>query len=214
MSQYSVKNYDCPYCGNAFQTNVYYSVDAEDIDLRDRCVSGEVFKCTCPSCHKEFYVQNDLTYIDRTNKFVLVLSDTEVPSQVFELGATLAKNGYRLRRCETIGEFVEKIQIFEDGIDDVMVELARYDCFIEFVDNDKGTAEDITSIDYQRCEAGVMKINVRTEDKGLAFTIPTSVMEEEMEQNKERYAVDNATFPVVNAAWIISLFQDLTKEEA
>ena len=131
---------------------------------------------------------------------------------VFELGATLAKNGYRLRRCETIGEFVEKIQIFEDGIDDVMVELARYDCFIEFVDNDKGTAEDITSIDYQRCEAGVMKINVRTSDKGLAFTIPTSVMEEEMEEHKERYAVDNATFPVVNAAWIISLFQNLSEE--
>ena len=64
----------------------------------------------------------------------------------------------------TLQEFVEKIQIFEDEVDDRLVELAKYDSLIEFIDNRKGTAEDVTSIDYQKTENGVMKINVRTAD--------------------------------------------------
>ena len=51
-----------------------------------------------------------------------------------------------------------------------------------------------------------MKINVRTDDRGMAFLIPLQMLEEEMAQNPERYEVDNETIPVINSAWITSLF--------
>ena len=49
--------YTCPYCGKTFEISVYDSINAEtDKDLRDRCLSGEVFQQLCPHCNKEFLV--------------------------------------------------------------------------------------------------------------------------------------------------------------
>ena len=47
-----------------------------------------------------------------------------------------------------------------------------------------------------------------TADKGMSFLIPVSMVEEELNQDADRYAVDDSTFPVINADWIISLFQE------
>ena len=93
-------------------------------------------------------------------------------------------------------------------MDDVAVELAKYDSFIEFIDNRKGRPEDVTSVEYQRVFDGVMKINIRTDDKGLTFHIPVGMLEEEIEEDKERYEVNDEDFPCVNSDWIISLFTE------
>ena len=92
-------------------------------------------------------------------------------------------------------------------MDDIAVELAKYDCFIEFVDNKKGNPADVTSIDYQRTENDVMKIIVKTDDKGMAFLIPVSMLEEELEQNPDLFKVENTSFPLVDGEWMRSLFE-------
>ena len=183
MNETKTVKYTCPYCSREFEADIYDAVNAADRELRDRVVSGDLFRVSCPHCKKDFMIQ-------------------------YPLGLTkpLTEQGYVLRRCETLAEMAEKIQILEDGVSDVMVELAKYDCFIEFIDNKKGKAEDVTSVEYQKTENEVMKINVRTDDRGMAFLIPLQMLEEEMAQNPERYEVDNETIPVINSAWITSLF--------
>ncbi len=210
MSQFHEVEYTCPYCGKTFTMTVYDSVNIkQDPDLRDRCVSGDIFQKECPHCHKTFLVQNDLIYTDPYHKFAIWFSKKDLGAlDLSQIVDPLIQSGYTLRRCATVQEFTEKIQILEDGVDDVMVELAKYDCFIEFIDNKKGTAEDVTSVEYQRIEDGILKINVRTDDKGMSFIIPVAMMQEEMEQNKERYVVDDKTFPLVNSDWVISLFSE------
>ena len=93
-------------------------------------------------------------------------------------------------------------------MDDVVVELAKYDSFIEFIDNKKGTAEEITSIEYQRCENEVMKINIRTGDQGMSFLIPVGMVEEEIAQNPELYEIRDDEIPLINSDWILSLFEE------
>jgi len=208
MSSSRTIPYTCPYCGKTYDIEVWDSVTAdEDEDLRDRCVSGDIFRNTCPHCKKDFMVQFPMVYIDRSHRFVLWLSQ-ETPGEdlIRTVAAPLAPQGYTLRRTPTLKEFAEKIQILEDGTDDRAVELAKYDSLIEFLDNKKGTLEDITGIEYQRTENEVMKINIRTNDKGLSFLIPVSMVLEEMEENSTLYEVDNSSFPVVNAERIIGLF--------
>ena len=209
MSRSHDVKYVCPYCGKEFEITVYDAVNAdEDEDLRDRCMSGEIFRQTCPHCHKEFLVQNELLYTDPYHKFVIFVSQKPVPKAVSEMaGGPLVKRGYKLRRCSTVKEFTEKIAVFEDGADDIQVELAKYDSFIEFVDNKKGTAQDVTSVDYERCENGVMKINVRTHDRGMAFLIPLTMLEEEIDASAEDLKVDPTEFALVNSEWILSLFR-------
>lgn len=209
MSRSHDVKYVCPYCGKAFEITVYDAVNAEiDKDLRDRCLSGEIFQQTCPHCRKEFLVQNELLYTDPYHKFVIFVSQQPVPKAVSAMvGGPLVKKGYKLRRCSTVKEFTEKIAVLEDEVDDIQVELAKYDSFIEFVDNKKGTAQDITSVDYERCENGVMKINVRTHDRGMAFLIPLTMLEEEIDASSESFKVDSEEFALVNSTWILSLFQ-------
>ena len=211
MSSSRTAAHVCPYCGKSYEIDVWDSVTAdEDEDLRDRCVSGDIFRFTCPHCKHDYMVQYPMVYTDRRHKFVIWLSGEELnPPMLKQIAAPLDKEGYVLRRVPVLTEFTEKIQILEDGVDDRAVELAKYDSMIEFIDNKKGSAEDISAIEYQRTENEVMKINIRTDDKGLSFLIPVSMIQEEMEENRELYAVDNTSFPVINAEWIISLFAPL-----
>ncbi|MBR2825386.1 MAG: CpXC domain-containing protein [Solobacterium sp.] len=209
MSTSRTVRYACPYCGKDFEADIYDMINVEeDPDLRDRCVSGDLFRVSCPHCKKDFMNQFPLVYIDKPNRFVLWLSKEAPNSSLLQISKPLSEIGYTLRRCPTLQEFVEKIEILEDGVNDVLVELAKYDCFIEFIDNEKGVPEDVTSIEYQHTNNGVMKINVRADDKGMSFHVPIDMVEEEMEQNPELYEVDNEHFPVINGDWIISLFQE------
>ena len=61
-------------------------------------------------------IQNQMFYSDADRKFVLWLSQNDVGANLTEFAEPLIKQGYRLRRCATIQEFIEKIEIFEDGM--------------------------------------------------------------------------------------------------
>lgn len=210
MSRTKELKYTCPYCGREFDITVYESVNSEqDPDLRDACLSGDLFRHSCPHCHTDFMVQYPLVYSDPKNKFVIWLSANTGEESIMKAAAgPLLKQGYKLRRCATIREFTEKIQIFEDGVSDIAVELAKYDSFIEFIDNRRGNPADVTSVEYQRVNDGVMKINVRTDDKGLSFLIPMDLLEEEIRAESDRFTVNEEEFPLINSDWIISLFME------
>lgn len=207
MSRSETIKYKCPYCGKEFDMEVYHSVNSQqDPDLRERSMSGDIFRHSCPHCHTDFMVQNPLLYEDPEHHFVIWVSQNEIGTDLSQLAEPLIKKGYTLRRCATVKEFVEKIQIFEDGADDIAVELAKYDSFIDFLDSRKGNPQDVTSIDYVYTKDDVMKIDIRMNDKGMSFLIPVSGLKDELEANKELFEVDDHHFPCINSDWMISLF--------
>lgn len=198
----------CPYCGKEFDTVIYTSVDAEtDPDLKDKCISGDIFRQLCPHCHMEYMTQYPVIYKNIPDKFVVWLSSVPMDC-ITEEAVSLAKKGFKLRRCTSLAEFTEKVRIFEDHINDIAVELAKYDSFIEFLNNRSGNPEDVTSIEYQKVDNDVIKINIRLEDKGMSFLIPVSMLEEEIRAEEDLYHVNEEEFPVVNRDWIISLFME------
>lgn len=208
MSHSREITYTCPYCGKQFPITVYDSVNTEqDPDLRDRCVSGEIFRHTCPHCQREFLVQNPLLYMDSKHRFVIWVSESENVHGMESLVKPLKKAGYVLRRCPTVSEFSEKIVILEEEVDDVMVELAKYDSFIEYIDNRKGDPKDVTAVRYDYTKDDIMKVTIVADDKSMSFLIPVEGLKEEISAEQETYRVDDTDFPCVNAAWMISLFQ-------
>ena len=83
MSTSRTVSYKCPYCVRVFNTQVWDTVNADsDPDLRDRCLSGDLFKVLCPHCQKDFMIQYPLVYIDEAHRFILWLSEKEVPSSL------------------------------------------------------------------------------------------------------------------------------------
>lgn len=206
MSRSEEIKYTCPYCGKQFDMTIYNAINVEqDPDLRERCMSGDIFQHSCPHCHTDFMVMNPLLYEDPQHKFVIWVSNHDVGSALQQITQPLLKKGYTLRRCATVKEFVEKIQIFEDGADDIAVELAKYDSFIDFLESRKGNPSDVTSIDYVYTRDDVMKIDIRIDDKGMSFLIPVSGLKEEVEANQELLEVD-PHFPCINSDWMLSIF--------
>jgi hypothetical protein len=203
----------CPYCGHEFETEVFDTIEAgKDPDLRDRCLSGDLFRVTCPHCQKEYMFQYPLLYVDRERGFVLLLSQEPMPSAMASAAAALDAKHFLLRRCPTLKEFSEKIQMLEDGADDRVVELAKYDSFIECTENRGIKPEEVEAVEYQSLKNEVMKINVRLpEGRGMGFMIPLNALQEEFDQDRDLYKVNNASFPVVNGEWMRQRFTDKTK---
>ena len=100
MSQSRTITYTCPYCGGTFETEIYESVHADkDPDLRERCLSGDLFRVFCPHCKHDFMIQFPLVYMDAPHRFVIWLSDQPLPQELDRPAAILAEKGYTLRRC-------------------------------------------------------------------------------------------------------------------
>lgn len=207
MSQSRDITYTCPYCGKEFTITVYDSVNvSQDPDLRDRCITGDVFRHSCPHCHKDFMIQNPLLYMDPEHKFVIWVSEEENIRHMEQLVEPLKKAGYTLRRCPVVKQFVEKIAVLEDGVDDVMVELAKYDSFIEYIDNRKGNPQDVSDVRYEYTKDDIMKITIVADDKSMSFLIPTEALKAEIEAEADVFKVDDEDFPCINGDWMISLF--------
>ena len=201
--------YTCPYCNKEFTTVIYDNVNVkDDSDMRDMVVSGDTFRHVCPHCHTHFMIQNPMVYSDPDHKFVLWLSTEEPNKEIHELSQPLLEKDFTLRRCASIQELVEKIEIFEDGLDDVAIELAKYDAFIDYYTRYENENPVVTSVEYQNTQNGTCKINVRAEDKGLSFFIPYDALEEEIRAESERFEIDNKEFPLINREWMISIFEE------
>ena len=199
----------CPYCKRQYNMTVYHTVDVgRDPELRDACLSGEIFTHSCPHCQKKYIVTNPLLYMDVEHRFVILFSETGHTYGMLNSSVALTQEGFILRRCLTLEEFTEKIRILEEGADDVMVELAKYDSFIEYIDNRKGNPEDITGIRYEYTKDDIMKITILADDKSMSFLIPICALKAELEAQADVYMVDNTMFPIVNGQWILSLFKE------
>ena len=119
MSNSETIKYTCPYCGKEFDVEIYNTVNVfNDPDLKERCMSGDVFRHSCPHCHSDFMIQNPLLYEDPEHRFIIWVSAKEL-GDLSSFAKPLIAKGYTLRRCATVKEFVEKIQIFEDGANDI-----------------------------------------------------------------------------------------------
>lgn len=109
----------CSECGTSFESEVYQNINVQDSpELKQKVVSGEIFLRRCPNCGKVQLAKYPLLYLDPAESLLLCLSDQELAVDGLE--------GYTARRVTTVGELIEKIKIFDAGLDDVIIELCKF----------------------------------------------------------------------------------------
>lgn len=109
----------CSECGTSFESPVYQSINVQDNpELKSKVVSGEIFLRRCPSCGKMQLAKYPLLYLDPSEHLLLCLSDQELAVDGLE--------GYTARRVTAVGDLIEKIKIFDAGLDDVIIELCKF----------------------------------------------------------------------------------------
>ena len=119
MATTSLHSFRCPTCGTAFDVQRHDLVNVkEDPELKASVISGEIFLQECPRCGRRHLVSGPLVYLDPDEMVLLMLSDK--PLSMADTG------GYTARLVSRAGDLIEKVKIFDAGLDDKAIEMCKY----------------------------------------------------------------------------------------
>ena len=124
MSQLS-----CPHCGNAFEADAVAAINTErDPELKEKLMSGALFIRECPYCGGRTLARFPLLYHDPAEKVMIWLSDGSADTEA-RMKAAVSGNefeGYTGRIVDTPGALIEKVKIFDAGLEDTTLEMAKF----------------------------------------------------------------------------------------
>jgi len=134
---------ECFKCGAQRSVEVPQSVNAAARpDLKEKVRSGELFTWECPQCGTRNLLKLPFLYHDPAERLMLVMTDAPVSAEGLP-------EGYTGRLVGSVGELIEKIKIFDAGLDDCIIEMCKFvtcrelgkDVALKFVGTDGADGE-------------------------------------------------------------------------
>ena len=130
MSLSAKANGVCSKCGQTTEITVYKSINtADNPELKEKVKNGSLFLWECPHCGTVNLARYETLYHDPQKKLMLWLvpdgkiSETQMQAIT---NHTKAMGGYTLRLVRDMGELMEKVLIFDAGLDDAVIELCKW----------------------------------------------------------------------------------------
>lgn len=110
----------CARCAAAYTVERPQSVDAAaDPELKEKVRSGELFTAACPHCGTVGLLKIPFLYHDPAERLMIVLTDAPVNAEAMP-------EGYTGRIVRSVGELMEKVKIFDAGLDDLVIEMCKF----------------------------------------------------------------------------------------
>lgn len=158
----------CSGCGAESLVKVYRSVNAdEDPELKEKVKDGSLFIWECPRCGVHNLTGADFLYHDPGKKLMIWLlpgkADSVSESRLEKIAGNL--DNYTLRRVDDAGSLVEKVNIFDSGLDDMVVEICKYVTKMELAEKAGDKAEAIMKAVFRF-------YRMQGADNRLVFTFP------------------------------------------
>lgn len=194
----SNKQIKCHNCGQEFKVNTYDRVDVtDDQDLKQSILHAEIFKHECPHCHQQFLFNSPCLLIDQQKKYMIWLIN-EVIKQDLPLLSEMLKDytEYKLRYVETIADFIEKFQVFEDEVNDVVCEMGKVLCEKQI--KQQTEQEEIQDIIYYQRQDEYIIYQVITANKQELMKLNYDVLEQAYNHHHELYALAAKQYVLVN----------------
>lgn len=122
MSTEIMKDIICPQCGEAQKYRIYTSINGTDNpELKDLIMSEELFDWRCNRCNYFADMAYPFVYTDTQKKYMICLS----PMGTSNIEPPAVFDKYIKRSVKNLSELKEKILMFDEGIDDVAMELVK-----------------------------------------------------------------------------------------
>ena len=142
------KEFTCPSCGEKHLVETYDRINvAEDPSLKAGVRDGSLFVWECPHCGTRNLARYQTVYHDPEQRIMIWLlpegilpEDQErlLESRLTEISDSL--DGYVLRRVGDVGSLIEKVNIFDAGLDDITIEMSKYVTKMELAQKGEGKA--------------------------------------------------------------------------
>ena len=127
----------CPACGTGHTASVYLGINtAEQPHLKAAVRDGSLFLWECPHCGRRNLINTQLLYHDPEQRLMVWLLPEGLlsPEKEKEVSGALQQqfageaglDGYTMRRVSQAGDLIEKVNIHDAGLDDVVMEMVKW----------------------------------------------------------------------------------------
>ncbi|MCR5244573.1 MAG: CpXC domain-containing protein [Bacteroidales bacterium] len=152
-----MSSFKCTSCGNSTEVETFGRINvADDPALKERVKDGSLFLWECPHCGARNLALYPSLYHDPDQKLMVWLlpAGAMAGDQVAAVEASLSSQlgeleGYTLRRVPDIGSLIEKVNIADCGLDDMVIEMCKYVTRMELAEKDKAGAEAIMDAKFR-----------------------------------------------------------------
>ena len=120
----------CRHCGTEAEIPAYNIINVrENPEIKEQLLEGKLFIWTCPHCGTDNLIRYPLLYHDPDQKLLIWLSDgiPEVEARMAEtVSGEAGLADYTARMVDTPGDLMEKIKIYDAGLEDVPMEICKF----------------------------------------------------------------------------------------
>ena len=127
----------CSHCNTKQKFTIWQSINVTlDPDLKKSLLSGDLTTLNCKRCGNKTGVDYDFLYHDMDKSLAVWLMREDDPESK-EARSTFRGLAETTRIVRTLHELFDKIKIFDDGLDDLGIELLKlYACVKQEIDPD------------------------------------------------------------------------------
>ena len=138
MSKHHIEKVTCPSCHHEGEFEVWDSINTVlDPEMKEKVLNQSIFLYTCPNCGETFRLNYPTLYHQMEDLVMIYLvpeSEVEKTYEMFYGENALADfrtEKYLTRIVTSANQLIEKIQIFDAGKDDRVMELVKLDSILK-----------------------------------------------------------------------------------
>lgn len=143
----------CSRCGSCCEVTAYDSINVRETpEIKAQVLDGSLFVWECPHCGAPNLVRCQTLYHDPDEKLMVWLTSgsEDLERRVREAYGDIPEmKDYTLRFVDDAGSLIEKVKIFDAGLDDVVMEMAKYVTRMEMCSSAGDGAEGIASAPFK-----------------------------------------------------------------
>lgn len=140
----------CTGCGATVDIPAYGSINVrENPELKTAVKDGSLFLWECPECGSRNLIQYDTLYHDPDSRLMvwLLAEEGEDGGNMEKIADSL--QDYTLRKVSDVGSLIEKVNIFDAGLDDMTMELCKNVTKMELAEKVPDKAEAIMAAPFK-----------------------------------------------------------------
>lgn len=185
MNRMHFKDVKCANCGNVGKFNIWDSINVNsESKTKQEVKSLEFFKYTCPNCGESFQIEYLTVYNDAKNNFMIYYVPKKTPEIIKKIESINVPKQVeeKARIVFSKNDLLEKIDIFESKLNDVLIELIK-PFVISKVEESGIQKEKAEKIYFSSYENGKITFSLPDIEGNFKVDIPIQLYEELLSRN-------------------------------